>query len=62
MEPSSVFPNAYVVLQYGGDAFDPLNSTNELSLILAKKAAGNITYGFDQEQKTGNRVDALIHG
>ena len=45
---------------YGGAAFDPMKTDNELSLLLAKKATENIVYSFDREQVLCNRVDAQI--
>lgn len=52
---------ADVVIRYGGEAFDPTRTDNALSLLLAKKATENISYGFDAEQTLCNRVEAQIH-
>jgi len=52
--------DADVVLRYSGTAFDPTKTDNELSLLLAKKAADSIAYSFDHMQELGNRVDAKI--
>ena len=52
--------DADVVLRYSGAAFDPTKTDNELSLLLAKKAADRIAYSFDHVQELGNRVDAKI--
>ena len=41
--------------------FDPMQSDNELSLLLVKKAAESIRYSFDAEQVLPNRVDARLH-
>ena len=60
IEYSEEKDNADVVLRYGGAAFDPRKTDNELSWMLAKKAAENIVYSFDNEQALGNRVDARI--
>ena len=60
IEYSEEKDNADVVLRYGGAAFDPTKTDNELSWMLAKKAAENIVYSFDNEQALGNRVDARI--
>ena len=53
--------DADVVIRYGGAAFDPTQTDNDLSLLLAKKATESITYRFDPEQSLCNRVDAQIH-
>ena len=37
-----------------------MQTDNALSLLLAKKATENISYGFDAEQTLCNRVDAKI--
>ena len=50
-----------VVIRYSGEAFDPLQTNNELSLLLAKKSAENIIYSFDDKEDLPNRVDAQIH-
>ena len=60
IEYSEEKDSANVVLRYGGAAFDPTKTDNELSWMLAKKAAENIVYSFDNEQALGNRVDARI--
>ncbi len=52
--------NADVVMRYSGEAFDPLQTDNELSMLLVKKAADSIGYSFDLGQELGNRVDAKI--
>ena len=49
------------MIRYGGNAFDPMQTDNTLSLLLAKKATENIVYHFDAEQKLCNRIDAQIH-
>ena len=48
-------------MRYNGEDYDPLQTDNELSLLLVKKAAENIAYSFDPGQELGNRVDAKIH-
>ena len=53
--------DADVVIRYGGAAFDPTQTDNDHSLLLAKKATESITYSFDPEQSLCNRVDAQIH-
>ena len=60
VEYSEEEDDADVVLRYNGAAFDPTKTDNELSLLLAKKAAENIVYSFDGEQALCNRVDAQI--
>ena len=52
--------DADVVIRYSGEAFDPLQTDNEISLLLAKKAAEEIAYHYDPEQKLSNIVNAQI--
>ena len=61
IEYSEEKDNAEVVVRYNGEDYDPLQTDNELSLLLVKKAAENIAYSFDPGQELGNRVDAKIH-
>ena len=61
VEYSKEMDDADVVIRYSGESFNPLDTDNALSLLLAKKATENITYSFDSEQKLSNRVDAQIH-
>ena len=61
VEYSEELDDADVVVRYSGESFDPLDTGNDLSLLLAKKATENITYSFDPAQKLANRVDAQIH-
>ena len=49
-----------VVVRYGGESFDPLQTDNELSMLLVKKAADRIGYNFDSGKKLRNRVNAKI--
>ena len=52
--------DADVIIRYNGEAFDPMQTDNDLSLLLAKKAAVEILYQYDPEQKLGNVVNAQI--
>ena len=61
IEYSEEHDDADVVVRFSGDAFDPRQTDNDLSLLLAKKATESITYSFDPEQSLCNRVDAQIH-
>ena len=61
IEYSEEKDDADVVLRFGGDAFDPTKSDNELSLLLVNKAAEDVIYSHDPEQALCNRVDAQIH-
>ena len=61
VEYSEEKDDADVVIRYGGEAFDPTKTDNELSLLLAKKATAEIVYSYDPEQKLCNRVDAQMH-
>ena len=60
IEYSEEKDDADVVIRYNGDSFDPLQSDNELSLLLAKKASDSIVYRADAEGKLHNRIDANI--
>ena len=61
IEYSEELDDADVVIRYSGEAFDPLQTDNDLSLLLAKKATESIHYHFDAEETLPNRVDAQIH-
>lgn len=61
IEYSEQMDEADVVIRYTGESINPLNTDNDLSLLLAKKATQNIAYSFDPQMHTGNRVDAKIH-
>jgi len=52
--------DADVFIRYDGKAFDPTQTDNELSLLLAKKATAEIVYQYDPEQKLSNIVNAQI--
>ena len=60
IEYSEEKDEAAVVLRYSGEALDPLKTDNELSLLLAQKAAQKITYRTEMEDRLPNRVDAEI--
>ena len=60
IEYSEEQDDADVVIRYNGEAFDPMQSDNDLSLLLAKKAAVEIVYQYDPEQKLSNIVNAQI--
>ena len=61
IEYSEEKDDADVVIRYSGDAFDPTQTDNELSMLLAARATENIGYRYDQEEKLGNIVEAQIH-
>ena len=52
--------DADVVIRYSGESFDPMQTDNDLSLLLAKNATEEIVYRYDPEQALANRVDAQI--
>ena len=60
IEYSEAHNDADVIIRYGGEAFDPTQTDNELSLLLAKKATAEIVYQYDPEQKLSNIVNAQI--
>ena len=60
IEYSEAHNDADVIIRYGGEAFDPTQTDNELSLLLAKKATAEIVYRYDPEQKLSNIVNAQI--
>ena len=60
IEYSEENDDADVVIRYGGKSFDPTETDNDLSLLLAKKAAAEIVYQYVPEQKLSNIVNAQI--
>ena len=60
IEYSEEHNDADVIIRYDGKAFDPTQTDNELSLLLAKKATAEIVYQYDPEQKLSNMVSAQI--
>ena len=60
IEYSEEKDEADVVIRYGGEALDPMQTDNELSLLLAKKATTEITYSYAPEEKRGNTVKARL--
>lgn len=60
IEYSEEIDNAYVVIKYNGDTFNPESTDNELSMLLAKKATASISYCTEPEGELKNRVDAVI--
>lgn len=49
-----------VVICYNGEEFNPLQSGNELSLLLVKKAVREVTYSVDSTNDLKNRIIAHI--
>ena len=60
IEYSEEKDDADVVIRYDGEAFDPTQTDNDLSLLLAKKATAEIVYHYNPEQKLSNTVNAQI--
>ena len=60
IEYSEEHDDADVIIRYGGEAFDPTKTDNDLSLLLARKATAEILYQYDPEQKLSNMVNAQI--
>ena len=60
IEYSEEKDEADVVIRYGGEALDPMQTDNELSLLLAKKATAEIVYHYDAVEKMGNTVKARM--
>ena len=60
IEYSEEHNDADVIIRYDGKAFDPTQTDNELSLLLAKKATAEIVYQYNPEQKLSNMVSAQI--
>lgn len=52
--------DADVFIRYSGEEFNPLNTDNQLSLILAKRAPDGIVFEYNQEEKLCNVVNAQI--
>ena len=49
-----------VTVAYGGEAFDPRDTDNELSLTILKNTAADIRHAFDAQQPLPNRVELRI--
>ena len=49
-----------VIIRYSGEAFNPIQTDNDLALLLAKKAAVEIEYQYAPEEKLSNIVKAQI--
>lgn len=60
IEYSEEKEEANVVICYDGEAFNPLETDNELSLLLAKKASEDISYIVESDSELKNRVVANI--
>ena len=60
IEYSEEHDDADVVIRYSGEAFDPMQTDNTLSLLLAEKAAETITYRASADDVLPNRIDAQI--
>ena len=60
IEYSEEKDEADVVIRYNGNGFDPLQTENDLSLLLAQKATENIVYQAEPENALHNRVTAEI--
>lgn len=60
IEYSEEYNDADVIIRYDGKPFDPMQTDNELSLLLAKKAIAEIVYHYNPEQRLGNMVNAQI--
>ena len=60
IEYSEENDDADVMIRYDGDSFDPTQTDNDLSLLLAKKATAEIVYQYDPEQSLSNLVSAQI--
>ena len=60
IEYSEEHDDADVIIRYSGEVFDPTQTDNDLSLLLAKKATVEIVYQYDPDQKLGNVVNAQI--
>ena len=60
IEYSEEKDDADVVICYNGETFDPTQTDNELSLLLAQRAAENITFRTEKENDLHNRVEAEI--
>ncbi|MBR6522573.1 MAG: amino acid ABC transporter ATP-binding protein [Oscillospiraceae bacterium] len=61
IEYSEEHDDADVMIRYSGEAFDPTQTDNELSMLLAERATESIIYRYEPEEKLGNIVEAQIH-
>lgn len=60
IEYSEAKEEADVVIWYNGDAFDPQQTDNELSLLMAKNVTADMSYDCDMENDKINMVQAKI--
>lgn len=60
IEYSEEKDEAVVVIRYSGDSFNPVNTDNELSILLARKATDSIEYLYDEKAALPNRINAKI--
>ena len=60
IEYSEEHNDTNVIIRYDGEAFDPTQTDNELSLLLARKATAEIVYQYAPAQKLSNLVCAQI--
>ena len=49
-----------MTVSYGGEAFDPKETDNNLSYTVLKSTAAEMAYAFDVQQSLPNRVELLI--
>lgn len=49
-----------MTVSYGGEAFDPKETDNDLSYTVLKSTAAEMAYAFDVQQSLPNRVELLI--
>ncbi|MBP5165700.1 MAG: hypothetical protein ILP09_00400, partial [Oscillospiraceae bacterium] len=49
-----------VTVTYGGDAFDPKSTDNDLSLTILENTAAEMKYSYDAQQPLPNRVELRI--
>ena len=61
IEYSEEKDDADIVIRYSGEAFDPTQTENELSMLLAARVTENISYRYVPGEKTGNIVEAQIN-
>ena len=60
IEYSEEKDDADILIRYDGETFDPTQTDNDLSLLLARKATAEIVYQYDSTQKLCNIVNAQI--
>ena len=60
LEYSPEDEQAYIIVTYGGDKFDPADGDNEFSYMVLKQSMSDLSYSYDPEEEKPNRIRILI--